>query len=174
MNDLDRLSERLSEELGELRREVYTIAERLDEAYRRLEHVLRATEGAPSKRLTLLLRSVDELELTVRAVNCLQNADVMLVGELYCLPEWDLLRLPRLGRKTAREIIAVVRSLGMGLERGKPLRLDEYSAIRRAGFDLRMAREDGWGREHTSEAQLYCVNCHQIRRYRGYCPRHAP
>ena len=51
-----------------------------------------------------LFRSVDELELSVRSANCLQNANITLIGELVQKSEQDMLKTKNFGRKSLKEI----------------------------------------------------------------------
>ncbi len=51
-----------------------------------------------------LFRSVDELELSVRSANCLQNANITLIGELVQRTEQDMLKTKNFGRKSLKEI----------------------------------------------------------------------
>ena len=51
-----------------------------------------------------LFRSVDELELSVRSANCLQNANIQLIGELVQRSEQDMLKTKNFGRKSLKEI----------------------------------------------------------------------
>jgi len=60
-------------------------------------------------------RLVDELELTVRAANCLKSENVRYIGELVQCTEYDLLRTPNLGRKSLSEIKCVLAELGFTL-----------------------------------------------------------
>ena len=60
-------------------------------------------------------RLVDELELTVRAANCLKSENIRYIGELVQCVEYDLLRTPNLGRKSLSEIKAVLAELGLTL-----------------------------------------------------------
>lgn len=60
-------------------------------------------------------RLVDELELTVRAANCLKSENIRYIGELVTKTEYDLLRTPNLGRKSLSEIKAVLAELGLSL-----------------------------------------------------------
>lgn len=60
-------------------------------------------------------RLVDELELTVRAANCLKSENIRYIGELVQCSEFDLLRTPNLGRKSMNEIKAVLAELGLTL-----------------------------------------------------------
>jgi len=78
-----------------------------------------------------LFRSVDELELSVRSANCLQNANIQLIGELVQRTEQDMLKTKNFGRKSLKEIKEILStmglSLGMKLE-GWPQMLDRWKA----------------------------------------------
>nr|MCA8837554.1 DNA-directed RNA polymerase subunit alpha [Pseudomonadota bacterium] len=63
----------------------------------------------------LLLRSVDDLELTVRSANCLKAENIQTIGELVQCTEQDLLRAPNLGRKSLIEIDEVLNSYDLHL-----------------------------------------------------------
>jgi len=67
-----------------------------------------------------LQRPVDELELSVRSANCLQNADIRYIGELVQRTESDMLKTKNFGRKSLNEIKEILSSmdlhLGMKLE----------------------------------------------------------
>jgi DNA-directed RNA polymerase subunit alpha len=62
-----------------------------------------------------LLRSVDELELSVRSANCLQNANIRYVGELVQRTEGEMLKTKNFGRKSLNEIKDVLQSMGLSL-----------------------------------------------------------
>ena len=68
----------------------------------------------------ILLRSVDDLELTVRSANCLKAESIHTIGDLIQKTEVELLKTPNLGKKSLTEIKAVLAShslsLGMHLE----------------------------------------------------------
>jgi DNA-directed RNA polymerase subunit alpha len=72
----------------------------------------------------LLLRPVDDLELTVRSANCLKAENIFFIGDLILRSENDLLKTPNLGKKSLTEIkdILAVKglSLGMRLENWPP------------------------------------------------------
>ena len=76
----------------------------------------------------LLLRPVDDLELTVRSANCLKAENIYFIGDLIQRSETELLRTPNLGRKSLNEIKDVLASkglsLGMKLENWPPAGLD--------------------------------------------------
>ncbi len=73
----------------------------------------------------ILLRSIDELELTVRSTNCLRAEGIFLIGDLIQRSEFDLLKTPNLGKKSLNEIKDVLASknlsLGMVLENWPPV-----------------------------------------------------
>jgi DNA-directed RNA polymerase subunit alpha len=62
-----------------------------------------------------LFRSVDELELSVRSANCLQNANIKYIGELVQRTEGDMLKTKNFGRKSLNEIKEVLASMGLSL-----------------------------------------------------------
>ena len=65
----------------------------------------------------ILLRPVEDLELTVRSANCLKAQNINLLGELVQYPESDLMCIPNLGRKSLNEIKSVLaeHSLSLGI-----------------------------------------------------------
>ncbi|HUO43347.1 MAG TPA: DNA-directed RNA polymerase subunit alpha [Burkholderiales bacterium] len=77
----------------------------------------------------LLLRPVDDLELTVRSANCLKAENIYYIGDLIQRTETELLKTPNLGRKSLNEIKEVLASrgltLGMRLENWPPVGLAE-------------------------------------------------
>jgi len=77
----------------------------------------------------LLLRPVDELELTVRSANCLKAENIYYIGDLIQRTETELLKTPNLGRKSLNEIKEVLASrgltLGARLENWPPQGLDK-------------------------------------------------
>jgi DNA-directed RNA polymerase subunit alpha len=83
----------------------------------------------------ILLRPVDELELTVRSANCLKAENIHYIGDLVQRTEVELLRTPNLGKKSLTEIKEVLQShglmLGMRLDGWPPagLRRDEESGL---------------------------------------------
>jgi DNA-directed RNA polymerase subunit alpha len=87
----------------------------------------------PAQRSTqfdpILLRPVDELELTVRSANCLKAENIYYIGDLIQRTETELLKTPNLGRKSLNEIKEVLASrgltLGARLENWPPQGLDK-------------------------------------------------
>jgi DNA-directed RNA polymerase subunit alpha len=64
---------------------------------------------------TILAMSVNEIELSVRAANCLNNANITTVGELACKSEGDMLKYRNFGKKSLTEIKEKLAELGVGL-----------------------------------------------------------
>lgn len=62
-----------------------------------------------------LFRSVEELELSVRSANCLQNANITLIGELVQRSEQDMLKTKNFGRKSLKEIKEILSNMGLSL-----------------------------------------------------------
>jgi DNA-directed RNA polymerase subunit alpha len=62
-----------------------------------------------------LLRSVDELELSVRSANCLKHANIKLIGDLVQKTEAEILATKNFGRKSLNEIKEILAEMGLGL-----------------------------------------------------------
>lgn len=62
-----------------------------------------------------LFRSVEELELSVRSANCLQNANINLIGELVQKTEPEMLKTKNFGRKSLKEIKEILADMGLSL-----------------------------------------------------------
>ena len=77
----------------------------------------------------ILLRPVDDLELTVRSANCLKAEQIYYIGDLIQCTEVELLKTPNLGKKSLTEIKSVLASkglsLGMRLENWPPASLKD-------------------------------------------------
>ena len=77
----------------------------------------------------ILLRPVDDLELTVRSANCLKAENIYYIGDLIQRTENELLKTPNLGRKSLNEIKEVLASrgltLGMKIENWPPVGLEK-------------------------------------------------
>ncbi len=77
----------------------------------------------------ILMRPVDDLELTVRSANCLKAENIYYIGDLIQRTETELLKTPNLGRKSLNEIKEVLASraltLGMRLENWPPAGLEK-------------------------------------------------
>ena len=78
-----------------------------------------------------LLRKVDELELSVRSMNCLKNDNIIYIGDLVQKTEPQMLRTPNFGRKSLNEIKEVLNSmslyLGMEVPNWPPDNISELS-----------------------------------------------
>ena len=62
-----------------------------------------------------LLKSVDELELSVRSANCLQNANIRYIGDLVQRTESEMLKTKNFGRKSLKEIKEILHEMGLSL-----------------------------------------------------------
>lgn len=81
------------------------------------EVVAQPTQSEPEFNKNLL-RRVDELELSVRSMNCLKNDNIIYIGDLVQKTEGEMLRTPNFGRKSLNEIKEVISgmSLYLGIE----------------------------------------------------------
>ena len=98
-----------------------------------IDGVLAGSGAARSSATTfdpILLRPVDELELTVRSANCLKAENIYYIGDLIQRTENELLKTPNLGRKSLNEIKEVLASRGLTLG----MKLENWPA---AGLDKR-------------------------------------
>lgn len=104
------------------------------------EHVSGDSQAGSSDKSDLndnLFKSIDDLELSVRATNCLRSANIATVGELVQKTEADMLRTKNFGRKSLDEIKSVL--LSMGLDFG----------MKEEGFDKKLLE---WKRKQQNEA----------------------
>lgn len=76
-----------------------------------------------------LYKSVDELELSVRAANCLENAGIRYIGELVVRSESEMLKTKNFGRKSLNEIKDILAEMGLHL------------GMKIEGFDPSLIRE---------------------------------
>ena len=96
--------------------------------------VVAEPEEAEDEIDPILLRPVDDLELTVRSANCLKAEDIYYIGDLIQRTEVELLKTPNLGKKSLTEIKDVLAtrglSLGLRLENWPPssLKSDDRAA----------------------------------------------
>jgi len=79
------------------------------------EEVLAPTAEEPEPLNPNLFKSVDELELSVRSANCLQNANIRFIGELVQRTESEMLKTKNFGRKSLNEIKETLISMGLSL-----------------------------------------------------------
>jgi DNA-directed RNA polymerase subunit alpha len=79
----------------------------------------------------LLLKKVDELELSVRSANCLKNDNIVYIGDLIQKTEAEMLRTPNFGRKSLNEIKEVLTGmqlhLGMDVSEWPPENIEDLS-----------------------------------------------
>ena len=74
----------------------------------------KASEEPPTLNENLY-RSVNELELSVRAANCLRNANIRFIGELVQKSEQEMLKTKNFGRKSLNEIKEILTEMGLHL-----------------------------------------------------------
>jgi DNA-directed RNA polymerase subunit alpha len=101
------------------------------------EEVTRPVAEAPrpTRLNEVLMRPVDELELSVRSANCLQNADIKFIGELVQRSEGEMLRTKNFGRKSLNEIKEILAELGLSFG----MRVEGFPARK----DIERLREEG-------------------------------
>src|SRR5262249_7083992 len=105
-----------------------------------------------------LFRSVDELELSVRSANCLQQANIKTIGDLVQKTEAEMLKTKNFGRKSLKEIKEILAemglSLGMKLENWPPKNMPAPSSQPKIGGPARTRpRGTGLGRGHPPGAR---------------------
>lgn len=83
-----------------------------DDVHEQNEPVQSRTQPAHNENLD---RSVDELELSVRAYNCLKNSDIKTIRDLVQKSESEMLKTKNFGRKSLNEIKDILNSMGLGL-----------------------------------------------------------
>ena len=92
-----------------------------------------AAKQTPSGVDPLLLRPIDDLELTVRSANCLKAESIYYIGDLIQKTEIELLKTPNLGKKSLTEIKEVLAqrglSLGMKLENWPPAGVSAHGML---------------------------------------------
>jgi DNA-directed RNA polymerase subunit alpha len=74
-----------------------------------------SSDEAKSQINQHLFRSVNELELSVRAANCLKNANIKSIGELVQKSENEMLKTKNFGKKSLNEIKEVLSEMGLEL-----------------------------------------------------------
>jgi DNA-directed RNA polymerase subunit alpha len=98
-----------------------TVLQQQLSAFVQLDHEQLINQEEKSDEINpLLLRPVDDLELTVRAANCLKAENIYYIGDLVQRTENDLLKTPNLGKKSLTEIktVLVSRGLSLGMDLG--------------------------------------------------------
>ena len=86
-----------------------------DESYEPKEEAFFDQQGGNSSLNQNLYRRVDELELSVRSSNCLQNANIRYIGELCQRSEAEMLKTKNFGRKSLNEIKEILTEMGLSL-----------------------------------------------------------
>jgi len=79
-------------------------------------------ETVEEKLNPILLKPIDELELTVRSANCLKAENIQYIGDLIQRTEVELLKTPNLGKKSLNEIKALLAEMGLSFG----VRLDNW------------------------------------------------
>ena len=80
-----------------------------------IEEAAAPTQSEQDKLNDILWRSVDELELSVRSANCLQNANIHYIGDLVQRTEAEMLKTKNFGRKSLKEIKEILGQMGLSL-----------------------------------------------------------
>jgi DNA-directed RNA polymerase subunit alpha len=80
-----------------------------------IEEAAAPTQSEQDKLNDILWRSVDELELSVRSANCLQNANIHYIGDLVQRTEAEMLKTKNFGRKSLKEIKEILAQMGLSL-----------------------------------------------------------
>ncbi|MCB0351975.1 MAG: DNA-directed RNA polymerase subunit alpha [Bdellovibrionales bacterium] len=82
-------------------------------------------QEAPKRQLNEnLFRRIEEIELSVRSANCLENADIKYIGELVQKTEAEMLRTKNFGRKSLNEIKEILSEMGLALG----MKLEDFPA----------------------------------------------
>jgi DNA-directed RNA polymerase subunit alpha len=97
------------------------------------------SEPAPEDPNDLLLRHVDDLELSVRSANCLKNAGINLIGELVSKTEAEMLKTKNFGRKSLNEIKEIL--FESGLSFGMKMDFPPWNKAEKKGDDSRVEEE---------------------------------
>lgn len=80
-----------------------------------IEETQAPSQSEQDKLNDVLWRSVDELELSVRSANCLQNANIHYIGDLVQRSEAEMLKTKNFGRKSLKEIKEILAQMGLAL-----------------------------------------------------------
>ncbi|MFT5433882.1 MAG: DNA-directed RNA polymerase subunit alpha, partial [Myxococcota bacterium] len=97
---------------GKILKEQLQIFINFDEA---IEEPVTVEEKVEPKFNENLYRTVDELELSVRSANCLQNANIKHIGDLVQRSEAEMLKTKNFGRKSLKEIKEILAEMGLSL-----------------------------------------------------------
>jgi DNA-directed RNA polymerase subunit alpha len=101
------------------------------------EESVRATEEISAKPALNdnLFKTVDSLELSVRAANCLENANIKFIGELVTKSETEMLKTKNFGRKSLNEIKDILAEMGLSL--GMKIEGFDPSTLRRQDDEMK-------------------------------------
>ncbi|OHE22455.1 MAG: DNA-directed RNA polymerase subunit alpha [Syntrophus sp. RIFOXYC2_FULL_54_9] len=97
------------------------------------------SDPAPEDPNDLLLRHVDDLELSVRSANCLKNAGINLIGELVSKSEAEMLKTKNFGRKSLNEIKEILFESGLGF--GMKMDFPPWNKAEKKGEDSQAEEE---------------------------------
>jgi DNA-directed RNA polymerase subunit alpha len=104
-----------------------------------------------------LQRAVDELELSVRAANCLKAANIRTIGELVGYAESEVLQFHNFGKKSLDEIVQLLDGLGLelGMKAGASFRKkkDAEAAVAEAAEDTAEDAEEDAAEEEDTEKE---------------------
>jgi DNA-directed RNA polymerase subunit alpha len=99
--------------------------------------VKKETSGEPDFNKNLL-KTIDELELSVRSYNCLKNENIIYVGDLVIRTEAEMLKTSNFGRKSLNELKENLKSMGLSfgakLTNWPPKNIEELSKIKNKDF----------------------------------------
>jgi len=79
------------------------------------ESPIKEGQSDDDELLDKLALRIDEIELSVRSTNCLQQANIDTIAELVCIPEKRMLEFRNFGKKSLNEIKAKLQDMGLGL-----------------------------------------------------------
>jgi len=97
------------------------------------------SDPPPEDPNDLLLRHVDDLELSVRSANCLKNAGINLIGELVSKTEAEMLKTKNFGRKSLNEIKEILFESGLGF--GMKMDFPPWNKAEKKGEDSPVEEE---------------------------------
>lgn len=104
-----------------------------------------------------LLRSVEELELSVRSANCLKNEGIFYVGDLVKRTASDMLHTPNFGRKSLSEIQAVLANMGLSFGMSVPGWPKDYMSALAKRRDSKIGNskiKSKFGNEQSADCDL--------------------
>ena len=94
-----------------------------------------------------LFRPVSDLELSVRSANCLQNAKIVLIGELVQKTDSEMLKTKNFGRKSLNEIKAILEEMGLSLG----MKIDDFPATTIPDEEEEAKEEEGKEKEEVDQ-----------------------